>query len=388
MTTTVAIESDLVSQITTVTHVVASLGENAGGPSRTVPGLVESTPSRDVNIQILTACDPAFGENRELLHLEIRTLSSGSGFADFRDALQATCSARSIIHDHGQWLACNRAAASVARKRKVPRISTPRGMLSPWAMQFRKWKKRVAWYAFARRDIRSADVLHATSQLEASELRDLGLRQPIAVIPNGVDEIDLSAPLQLPPGVAPRFVLFMSRVHEKKGVPEMLRAWKRLDTDGWQLVIAGPDESNILGPLLPAAGSNVVYLGAVEGVEKDSLLRAASLFVLPSYSENFGVVVAEAMIAETPVITTVATPWEILNTHDAGWCGAVGEKAFEEILADALTTDPDVLAAKGRRGRKIVEENFMWPAIGARMVTVYRWMLGNAERPPCIQTRN
>ncbi len=375
---------------TTAVHIVASLGENAGGPSRTVPGLCRALAnSAEVVPRIITGSNPAFGENVIVAGVHQDTLDAGAGVNQFFEAI-SRCQADApwLIHDHGQWLAANRASAKAARHFHVPRIVTPRGMLSPWAMRYKRWKKMLAWYAYARRDVHSADVLHATSQLEAQELRTLGLSQPIAIVPNGVDDIDLSLPLELPPGIPDRrLVVFMSRIHPKKGVPELIRVWNRMKLPDWALVLAGPDETGMLPSLLRSSSENIFYTGSLAGNRKNSLLRQASLFVLPSYSENFGVVVAEALMAETPVITTNATPWQILNSEGAGWCGDVGEHALERMLTEAVSLSPKSLQDMGQRGRLFVREKYSWESIGVDMARVYRWMFRMEPKPDCIMER-
>jgi glycosyltransferase involved in cell wall biosynthesis len=255
-------------------------------------------------------------------------------------------------------------------------------MLSPWARRHRRWKKSLAWRLYARRDFLQADVLHATSQLEADELRAVGARQPIAVIPNGVDAIS-SLPVHVPRPSRP-YVLFMSRIHRKKGVLELLDVWQQLDRRDWDLVLAGPDEERLLvNAKLPA---NVRYVGSVDGSEKVRLLQKARLFVLPSYSENFGVVVAESLMAGVPVISTHGTPWESLVRERCGWWIPMQRQPLEETLQEAISTSPEDLQAMGRRGREFAFRAFAWPEIARQMAEVYQWVLGGGAPPACVET--
>ena len=286
-----------------------------------------------------------------------------------------------LLHDHGQWLPINRASAAVARSLGIPRIVSPRGMLSPWARNHRWWKKRVAWQWFAKRDLAEAAVLHATSELEAAELRALGVRQPIVIVPNGVVETPTDTLFHERSGRP--YVLFLSRIHVKKGVRELLEAWDKLGNCDWELVIAGPDEQKTLSTLrLPA---NVRYVGSVEGEEKLRLLKHASLFVLPSYSENFGIVVAEALMAGVPVITTYGTPWDSLEREQCGWWIPMDVDRLCETLRSAFLVPEHELRMMGMRGRDFARREFSWPNIAAVMSSVYQWVVDGGSWPTQVE---
>ncbi|HQC73212.1 MAG TPA: glycosyltransferase, partial [Candidatus Competibacteraceae bacterium] len=204
-----------------------------------------------------------------------------------------------ILHDHGLWLPSNHYAAEAARQYRIPLMIQPRGMLEPWAIQHKGGKKRLALALYQRRDLATARVLVATAEQEYVNLRALGLRQPIAIIPNGVPLPDSDAVLARPPrpAGAPRTVLFLGRVYPVKGLLNLIDAWARVRPTGWRLQIAGPDEAGHLVEVLArarqaGASEAVDYVGAVDGAAKSALYRSADLFVLPSFTENFGVVVA------------------------------------------------------------------------------------------------
>ncbi len=372
-----------------ILHTVGSLGTDAGGPSRTVPALCQSLVALgDFDVRLLTARSSQFGANRVFNDLAVTESDNHSvrGWSNtlgrmIQDSSTNDKQQRTVLHDHGQWLAINRASALAARKHGIPRVITPRGMLSPWAMNFHRRKKLAAWFWFGRRDAAAADVLHATSELEASELRSLGLVNPIAVIPNGVDRpshnfINCSKNRQ---------VIFLSRLHPKKGVAELIDVWRRLQPDGWQLLLAGPDEANMLRNISIADDPSIHYIGEVEGKRKWQLLSESSLFVLPSYSENFGVVVAEALVAGTPVITTHGTPWSSLQTERCGWWIPMDRESLFHTLRNAVTTSSTELEAMGVRGRHYADAQFSWRGIASEMSDVYRWLLDEQGPPDCVQ---
>jgi glycosyltransferase involved in cell wall biosynthesis len=354
-----------------------------------VPALCRHVVSSEesIRVEIVTTRNVLFGPNVECPEVESHAVSSGDGRAAIRRLLADRVSLAMaagdtlLLHDHGQWLSLNHYSAAASRQHKVKRIVSPRGMLTPWALNHKRLRKKVAWLAYARADFLGATALHATSQQEADEFRALGARQPIAVIPNGV-ELQNHAPA---PQDKTKTMLFLSRVHPKKGVAELVAAWRTVNPAGWRLVLAGPDEARMVPSLRLTAGESISYVGEVEGDEKWRLLRSAAVTVLPSYSENFGVVVAESLIAGTPVIATEGTPWSSLEKHRCGWWIPMTTESLTKTIVVATNTDLESLAAMGRRGREHAITQFTWPAIGEQMAMVYRWLAGTGNIPACIQ---
>ena len=322
----------------------------------------------------------------------------------FKSVLRERCVATGaqIIHDTGLWLLTNHAAAEVCKELNLPRIVSPRGMLTASALQHKGWKKRIAWTLYQRRDLRTAHVLHATSPAEVQDFRAAGLTQPVAMIPNGVA---LPFPLRLdrgegqgevsnvpclPPSISHlRTILFLSRIHPIKGLPDLIKAWALVKPTGWRVVIAGMDEGRHAAELKAEIRNlklenDFEFVGPVAGEGKWSLYGQADLFVLPSHSENFGIVVAEALASGVPVITTRATPWEDLVTHRCGWWTENGPEPLAAALRDALSRTDEERREMGNRGRLLVEQKYSWPGIGAQMHAVYCWMLGQGAKPDCV----
>lgn len=296
-----------------------------------------------------------------------------------------------LIHDNGLWLPVNHWAASAARRYRIPLIIQPHGMLEPWAIQHKGSKKRLALALYQRRDLATARVLVATAEQEYVNLRGLGLCQPIAIIPNGVPLPDADAVLARPPRPAgtPRTVLFLSRVQGKKGLLNLIDAWAQVRPAGWRLQIAGPEEDGHLAEVLARArqagvSEAVEYAGVVDGAAKTALYHGADLFVLPTFSENFGVVVAEALAHGLPVITTHGAPWADLPAFGCGWWIPIGVEPLAGALREALALSDAERAAMGERGLSYVRR-YDWAAIAGDMAAVYRWVLGRGERPDCVQ---
>ncbi|GAG43150.1 unnamed protein product, partial [marine sediment metagenome] len=204
-----------------------------------------------------------------------------------------------------------------------------RGMLEPWAIRHKRWKKRLAWWLYQRRDLMRAACLHATAPSEAHNIRALGLGVPICMIPNGVDlpEIDPMAGggrYEGPGHEGHKVALFLGRIHPKKGLPMLIEAWARIRPPNWVLWIAGPDESDhqteLAQRVVAASLSQVVlFLGPLDDPKKRSALLNANLLILPTHSENFGMVIAESLAHGLPVLTTTGAPWSMLPERGCGW---------------------------------------------------------------------
>ncbi|TWU47523.1 D-inositol 3-phosphate glycosyltransferase [Rubripirellula tenax] len=283
------------------------------------------------------------------------------------------------------WLPTNRAVSEVTSAQKVIRIISPRGMLSSWAMGHGKLKKRMAWQIYQKRNLATATAFHATGQQEAEDLRSLGFQQPIAVIPNGV-----VTPVAMPPRtLSPdhKNVLFLSRIHPVKGLLNLVQAWAHVKPSfEWKLVLAGPDESDHRRDVESLAKQlevfeQIEFLGAVDDCEKWHRLRNADLFVLPSFSENFGIAIAESLLAELPVITTTATPWQALAENDIGWCVDPTADAIAIALREAVSQTEECRMDMGRRGGAWARDRFAWPSIASQMISFYRYLQGKENRP-------
>jgi glycosyltransferase involved in cell wall biosynthesis len=182
--------------------------------------------------------------------------------------------------------------------------------------------------------------------------------------------------------------LFLGRIHPKKGLLNLIDAWGKVRPAHWRLCIAGPDEEGHLTEVLKKVRmlgleESVNYIGEVEGETKSATFEKADLFVLPSFSENFGVVVAEALAHGVPVITTCSTPWEELPRYGCGWSIEPTADALTETLKDALNMEPADLRAMGEKGISYVRR-YDWHTIALQTVAVYQWVLGKGPMPTCV----
>jgi glycosyltransferase involved in cell wall biosynthesis len=366
----------------------------------------------------------------------------------FRRVLMEEAAKADIVHNHGLWMWPNAYAREAAVAAGKPLIISPRGMLEAWSLGRSKLRKAVAWRLFEKRNLQSAAMFHATADSERDSIRnifshgwkrmkkdlfraeDLGAKSgssekttevEIVVAPNGVDLPDLA----LRPGREAleekfpelnfrRWVVFMSRLHPKKGIDVLLRAWARQNVErgaGSREQGAGgkgkhtadglrhTEKKESLSPVLVIAGSDligyrrevekmvrelgvqdsVVITGEVQGEMKDALLANADVFVLPSYSENFGIVVAEAMAWGRPVIATTGTPWKEVAEVGAGWWVAPEEDTLAKALAEALGHGREELDVMGAKGRALVSERYGWSVPANRLISSYKNILATAE---------
>ena len=418
-----------------VLHVISSLTRDGGGPSRSSQGLVAGLNAVGIETWLLTI-NPS----------EVPWVPGVDHFVNARPFEEVALEVKpNIVHLHGLWNPEIHRCAVICRRWKIPYVIAPRGMLEPWSLRQKWLKKRIARCLYQDRDLKRAAALHATAESEAEQFRKLGFKNYCIVSPNGVNLPERE--LERRVGVGDRRALFVSRMHQKKGVLELVEAWARVKPESWccelvytvnsdeerayeqkvkdRILALGMSyqdkEGNIHSPT-PTQNSNFIFTGPLDDEQKWEAYARADLFVLPSYSENFGIVIAEALWAGVPVITTKGTPWSELvgvpsssgrkesddhsPTQDSnlrcGWWidlpegdGLAKWDALDEALKEATdldsptpTQDSNSLKKMGANGHALIERKYTWKAVVGAMKHGYEQILNPCEHAPCDACRN
>lgn len=301
-----------------------------------------------------------------------------------------------LLHLHAMWMYTSAVSVKWSRASGRPHVVTVNGMLDEWALQNSGWKKRLAGWAYERPNLEEAACIQVNTQKELEAVRDYGIDTPVCIIPNGVDLPDEEIDPAPPPwegriDADTKVLLFLGRIHPKKGLRELIDAWHQW-TDGgtdWALAIVGWDDGgheDALRTHVKQTGqtNSIHFLGPQFGADKHAAFAHADAFILPSHSEGFPMAVLEAWSHHLPVLKTDAC-----NIPDG----------FDAEAAFRITTDPEAIAdglhalkdagdaerrAIGRRGRFLVEDQYTWDQVARQMRDVYNWILNDAPRPDSV----
>ena len=390
---------------------LSGISRNAGGLFYAVSSLSKELLASGINLSVYGRHDPFVAEDVSTWNpvpvVPYPSFGPLSSSGQLRRRLAEKPA--ELLHLHGLWLDDQWAALQWQKKNKAPVIISPHGMLDPWAVKNAAWKKKLVGALFANESLRRATCIHALCQSEADSIRAYGLKTPIAIIPNGVElpkvevtDLKLQTPNQK------KKLLFLGRIHPKKGLKELLSGWAKAQSlkpkalSNWQLLIAGWDDGNHLAGLKQQASqlglswseeasssdprsltsalrpqsSDLCFLGPHFGREKEVLLRNMDAFILPSFSEGLPMSVLEAWAYNLPVVMT-----EFCNLPSGFDAGAAlriepNAESIAQGLAELASRSMDDLTTMGSKGRRLVEEKFTWDKIARDMKAVYEWCLG------------
>ncbi len=372
-----------------IIQVVPSIAEEASGPTYSVVRLCESLIEQGLQVTLAALDSPVPSLLPFLKNFPIglgpRRLGSSPAMRRWLDE-QVQAGQVDVLHNHSLWMLPNVYPGQVARRHGVPLIVAPHGTLSVWAKQSGSKLKHLFWPLLQRPALTATTCFHATSMSEYEDIRRIGFRQPVAIIPNGIDIPELS--LRQPSAL--RTLLFLGRIHPVKGLDLLLPAWHAVQDryPDWQLRIVGPDNRGYLSDMQQLASElkleRVAFSGALFGPYKWQAYQQAELFVLPTYSENFGMAVAEALALGTPAIVSKGAQWAGLETHSAGWWIDIGLDPLIACLDNALSRTTIELAQMGMRGRQWMVNAYSWSHIGKQMADTYRWVINGGKTPNWI----
>ena len=340
-----------------------------------------------------------------------------------------------ILHTHGLWTYASIVTQRYASGRKIPYVVSPQGMLDPWAVRNSHWKKVLAHYFFEQRHLNQASCMRALCHSEAVSFRKYGLKNPICIIPNGIElpndfdsreggssQSDLCNPLQREAknhesgfkhanlkSVVRRTLLFLGRIHPKKGLVNAIRAWSAIEQKkrkAWQFVIAGWDQGGHQRELIKLCkelglsfsfakwnskeefkkenSAEIIFTGEVFGEKKQDLLRSADAFILPSYSEGMPMSVLEAWAYGLPVLMTPECNLQEGFNISAAIKVDTNIQTITMGMNELFMMSQADLTTMGARGKQLVKERFTWTKVAAKTKQVYNWILGGGARPDCV----
>ncbi|MEH2323426.1 MAG: hormogonium polysaccharide biosynthesis glycosyltransferase HpsP [Nostoc sp.] len=385
-----------------ILQIVPSISLIYGGPSQMVLGLAPALVKEGVEVTILTTDSngdngqtpldvplnrPIKQDGYEIIYFRCAPFRRYKFSLDLLNWLKLHAHEFDIAHIHALFSPIISAAAIVCRQQKLPYIFRPLGTLDPADLQKKKQLKRLYVAIIERQNLAGAAAIHFTSVQEAKISERFGVSTPDLVIPLGVippqfSIKNVSSQLEIPKDVP--LVLFLSRIDPKKGLNLLIPALEKLLAVGYKFhfVLAGtnpqdPDyEQKIISQIQNSPlRSHTTITGFVTGELKVSLLQLADLFVLPSYYENFGIAVAEAMVAGIPVVISDQVHiCQQIRDSESGWVGATDVQVLVELLQEALE-NPQERQRRGLNAQKYALENFSWDAIARQTIQAYQEIL-------------
>lgn len=363
-----------------IVHFITSIDRTSGGTASYIQLLAKEL-GKLVELHVVThkCAKPLFMENCTVHFIEGNAWGKGMKH-EWVNLLNDI--SPDVVHINCCWIPEIAFAQKWAQQLGYKVVLTPHGMLEPWIVRRHYWMKKVpALLLYQKKAVVKADCIHATAESEKENLLKLGYNSKIEIIPNG---IDVDSIVMKTSWERTKNILFLSRIHVKKGINFLIEAVGVLKNElqGYTINIIGEgDESYIeeLKDLSERLGvSNLIhFVGGIYGAQKWNLFRQADLFVLPTYSENFGIVVAEALACGTPVVTTKGTPWEELESRHCGWWTEVGTDATVKALRSFLGLSEDELHTMGMNGRKLVEDRYSSRKMAEDMVQLYNKVLAS-----------
>jgi glycosyltransferase involved in cell wall biosynthesis len=369
-----------------VGFLVSSVSREAGGLFQSVRGLAKAVASTNADVRVFGIRDEHSAVDlQEWNPLSVQTFRPRLRAWGYSNQLvPAMLNADlDILSVHGLWKYSSLGSQRWHQRTGRPYVVHPHGMLEPWALRNAHWKKRMAAALYENQHLRGAACLRALSDVEAASIRAYGLRNPICVIPNGIDLPDVSESHARTQSQNRKTLLYLGRLHPKKNLANLIRAWNEISnsqpggTERWLLAVAGWDQGGYESELKRiAAGASVVFLGPRFGAEKNECYRTCDAFILPSLSEGLPMTVLEAWSYAKPVLMTPECNLPEGFTSEAALrIGSSPDEIASGLKTLVEMSDAD-RAAMGTRGRALVTTNFSWPRIGEQMRKVYKWVLG------------
>jgi len=388
-----------------ILHVIASLAPRYGGPSQVCLELCRELARHGEHVAIYTTNidgpeqlqvplqEPVWQDGVEVHYFPVQAPRYYKFSVPLAKALKTAIPTYDIVHIHSLYLFPSTVAARYCRRFGVPYLIRPHGTLDPYLFRRHRGRKWLYEQLFEWRNLNRAAAIHFTSAEEQALTCSLGLQAPGVVVPNGVfclgyAELPAAGTFRAlwPETQGKQIILFLGRLHFKKGLDLLTQAFGQLGRtrNDVHLVVAGPDDDGYRRQVrrwltTEGVAGKVTFTGMLQGEEKRAALRDATLFVLPSYSENFALAVVEAMAAGLPVVIShKVNIWREVATAKAGLVTKCDVRELHNALR-ALLDDPLRGKEMGQRGQQLVSDQFSWERVGRRMNTIYRQLLTQEE---------
>ncbi len=359
-----------------IIHYIPSIDRMAGGISTYMQVLAKPLGTMaEVHIMTHASENPLSMENCKVHDIPRYRPFSGvwkKAVVDLLDSVRPD-----IVHVNCCWTPDCAMIQRLAQKRGYKVVLTPHGMLEPWIIKRHYWTRKVpALLLYQKAAVRKADCIQSTAESERDNLLKLGYNTNIKVVRLGIDADGIEMKRSWK---KTRQILFLSRVHVKKGINFLIEAAAALRSElqGYKILVAGEGDADYVAEMKRMIADNglqdiVQLVGGVYGDEKWRLFQTSDFFVLPTHSENFGLAIAESLASGTPVITTVGTPWNDLNDSNSGAWIEIGTQPLTETLRKFLALSDEELEAMGRNGRKLIEEKYSANVMAEDMMEVYK----------------
>ena len=359
-----------------IIHYIPSIDRMAGGISTYMQVLAKPLGTMaEVHIMTHASENPLPMENCKVHDIPRYRPFSGvwkKAVVDLLDSVRPD-----IVHVNCCWTPDCAMIQRLAQKRGYKVVLTPHGMLEPWIIKRHYWTRKVpALWLYQKTAVQRADCVQATAESERDNLLKLGYNSNIKVVRLGIDAESIEMKRSWKKS---RQILFLSRVHVKKGINFLIEAAAALRSElqGYKILVAGEGDADYVAEMKRMIADNglqdiVQLVGGVYGDEKWRLFQTSDFFVLPTHSENFGLAIAESLASGTPVITTIGTPWNDLNDSNSGAWIEIGTQPLTKTLRKFLALSDEELEAMGRNGRKLIEEKYSANVMAEEMMEVYK----------------
>jgi|APMed6443717190_1056831.scaffolds.fasta_scaffold03030_4 glycosyltransferase involved in cell wall biosynthesis len=367
-----------------------------GGVYEVVHNLRKKQSQFGIGVKIIAPVvdEAGFGERGNVYYLKKRSIMCLLRMRQFIDDIREILLEGDVLHQHGLWTFNSLISVWFGTKCGLPKVVQPHGYISKYRMRHSRLKKHASLLLYEKRNIISANALVACSGEEGEYLKQMFPKIPVAVIENGVADDIISAPFNAGEYDEKSLkLLFLSQIIPVKGLERMfsvIRDIKKTIDKKFVLRICGYGEQKYLKHLYKIVseygiGELIEFVGSKYDEEKIKMYDWCDVFVLPSYDENYGIVIAEALSRQKPVLTTKGTPWDLVNEIGCGYCVDNNQDAIKEGLLKIMNKNYLELREMGLKGRQLVLEKYTWNRAAEKTIELYKWVLGDAERPKFVQ---